>query len=168
MAWRLTQAPGYSFLAALVYSLTSVTQIVAPDGDFQFGKFFDSRRLYVVAVWDDAPHLAALTFLPLVILFLARSIQTRRAVYCAAAALCIALAALASAFGPVMVVLAAVCLLFVLRREEWPGNLLLVAGIGAWGWAIAAPFLSPSLMRAIREVNAARDGRWARLRHSRS
>src|SRR5690349_10159808 len=57
-----------------------------------------------------------------------------------------------------MVAVAAVCLLFVLRRDEWPRNLLLVAGIGAWGWAIAAPFLSPSLMRAIREANAASDG----------
>jgi hypothetical protein len=52
--------------------------------------------------------------------------------YYAATALCIALAALASAFGPVMVVLAAACLLFVLRRENWLGNVLLTAGIGAW------------------------------------
>ena len=37
-------------------------------------------------------------------------------------------------------------------------NLILTAGIGAWGWAIAAPFLSPSLMRAIRAASAASDG----------
>jgi hypothetical protein len=158
MAWRLTRAPGYSFLAALVYSLTSVTQLLAPDGEFAFGKLLEARRLYVVAVWDDTPHLAALAFLPLVILFLARSIETRRRSYCAAAALCVALAALASAFGPVMVVLAATCLLFVQRREDWPGSALLTARIGAWGWAIAAPFLSPSLMRAIREASASGDG----------
>jgi hypothetical protein len=74
--------------------------------------------------------------------------------YCAAAAACIGGATLASAFGPVMSVGAAVCLLLVLRREQWRANLLLVAGIGFWGWAIAAPFLSPSLMLAIREANA--------------
>ena len=82
------------------------------------GQILDARRLYVVAVWDDTPHLAALAFLPLAILFLARSLETRRAVYYAGAALCIGLAALASAFGPVMVVLAAACLLFVLRAAR--------------------------------------------------
>ncbi len=158
MAWRLTRAPGYSFLAGLAYSLTSVTQILVPDTDFMWGKVLDARRLYVVAVWDDTPHMAALTFLPLAILFLARSLETRRAVYYAGAALCIGLAALASAFGPVMVALAAACLVFVQPRRDRPGGALLVAGIGAWGWAIAAPFLSPSLMRAIREASAASDG----------
>jgi hypothetical protein len=158
MAWRLTRAPGYSFLAALLYSLTSPTQMLVPDGGFMFGKILDARRLYVVSVWDDTPHLTALAFLPLVILFLARSIETRRPVYYAGAAASIGLAALASAFGPVMVVLAAACLLFVLRRQDWSRNLMLTAGIGAWGWAIAAPFLSPSLMRAIRAASAASDG----------
>jgi hypothetical protein len=158
MAWRLTRAPGYSFLAAMLYSLTSVTQILVPDADFMLGSVMDARRLYVVSVWDDTPHVAALAFLPLVILFLARSIETRQLTYYAAAALCIGLAAMASAFGPVMVVLAAACLLFVLRRQDWFGNLLLIAGIGAWGWAIAAPFLSPSLMRAIRAASASSDG----------
>src|SRR5437588_9304390 len=36
MAWRFTRAPGYSFCAALFYSLTSPTQILSPDGDFAF------------------------------------------------------------------------------------------------------------------------------------
>jgi hypothetical protein len=158
MAWRLTRAVGYSFLAALMYSLTSITQVLAPDAEFAFGKFWEARRLFVVAVWDDTPHLAALTFLPLFILFLARSIEMRRPVYYAAAALSVGAAALASAFGPVMVVMASLCLLFVLRRDRWFANVLLTIGIGAWGWAIAAPFQSPSLMRAIRESSAASEG----------
>jgi hypothetical protein len=74
MAWRLTGAPGYSFLAALLYSLTSVSQFLAPDGAFAWKNFWDHRRLFIVAVWDDTPHLAALTCLPLVIFFLVRSI----------------------------------------------------------------------------------------------
>jgi hypothetical protein len=159
-AWRLTRAPGFSFAASLAYSLTAVTQLLLPDGSFALKNFWESRRLFVMAVWDDTPHVAALTLLPLVILFLARSIQTRRPVYYAAAAASIGGAALASAFGPVMVVLAAVSLLFVLDREHWFRNLLLTAGIGAWGWAIAAPFVSPSLLSAIREANAVQEGGW--------
>jgi hypothetical protein len=159
-AWRLTRAPGGSFVAALVYSLAAPTQFLLPDNAFALKNLWDSRRLFVMTVWDDTPHVAALTLLPLVVLFLARSIQTRRPPYYAAAAACIGASTLASAFGPVMVVLAAVCLLFVLRRENWFANLLLTAGIGIWGWAIAAPFVSPSLMSAIREANAAQEGGW--------
>jgi hypothetical protein len=160
-AWRLSRSPGVSFTAALAYSVTSVTQIVVPDSDFSLNNFWDSRRLFVTAVWDDTPHVAALTLLPLVILFLARSIQTRRPIYYAATAACIAGCALASAFGPVMVVMAALCLLFVLRREHWFENLLLTVALGVWGWAIAAPFLSPSLISAIREANAASKEGWS-------
>ncbi len=159
-AWRLTRAPGASFTAALVYSLTSVTHILVPDGDFAWKNFWDSRRLFGTVVWDDTPHVAALTLLPLAILFLARSIQTRRPIYYAATAACIGGAALSSAFGPVMVVVAAVCLLCCLQTENWKRNLLLTVCLGAWGWAIAAPFLSPSLMSAIREANAATDEGW--------
>jgi hypothetical protein len=160
-AWRLTRAPGTSFAAALGYSLTSITQLLLPDGGFALKNFWDSRRLFVMTVWDDTPHVAALMLLPLVILFLARSLETRRPIYFAAAAASIGGAALASAFGPVMVVLAAICLLLVVRREDWPVNLLLTAMIGFWGWAIAAPFLSPSLMSAIREANATQEDGWS-------
>jgi hypothetical protein len=157
-AWRLTRAPGASFAAALTYSLTSVSQLVVPDAGFTIKNFWGCRRLFMTVVWDDTPHAAALTLLPLAILFLARSIEKRRPIYYAATAACMAGCGLASAFGPVMVAMAAVCLLSVLRREHWRGDLLLTIGLGAWGWAIAAPFLSPSLLAAIREANAAGSG----------
>jgi len=158
MAWRLTRAPGRAFAAALAYSLTSVTQVLAPDAELSLRNFWDARRLYVVSVWDDTPHVAALAFLPLAILFLARSIETRRPVYYDAAAFSIGCAALSSAFGPVMMAMAAGCLLCSLQPENWRRNLLLTAGIGAWGWALAAPFLSPSLMSAIRQASWSGDG----------
>jgi hypothetical protein len=153
-AWRLTRAPGPSFAASLAYSLTSISQLVVPDAGYSWNNFRTPRRLFMMAVWDDTPHAAALVLLPLAILFLARSVETRRPAYYAAAAACIAGCGLSSAFGPVMVAMAAVCLLSVLRLERWRGNLLLTVGLGAWGWAIAAPFLSPSLLGAIREASA--------------
>jgi hypothetical protein len=157
MAWRLTGAAGYSFFAALAYSITSPTQILAPDGEFAFFKLGDARRLFLLSTWDDTPHYAAVALLPLVILFLARSIETRKPGYYAAASFCVGLAALASVFGPVMVVMAAACLLFVLRREDYLKNMALTVGIGAYGWAISAFFLSPTLLRAIHESSANSD-----------
>jgi hypothetical protein len=154
VAWRLTRTVLYSFIAALVYSLTAITQILVPDGDFGLTKIWDARRLLLMIAWDETPHLAAVTLLPLVILFLARSLETRRKVYYAAAVLSMAAMALASAFGPVAIAMAAVCLLAVFGREQLPGNAVLTATLGAWAWAIAAPFLSPSLILAIRQASA--------------
>jgi hypothetical protein len=34
MCWRLTRAPAYALAAALVYSLTAPTQLLAPDAEF--------------------------------------------------------------------------------------------------------------------------------------
>ncbi len=154
MAWRLTRAVWTSFIAALVYSLVAITQIIVPDSEFGLTKIWDARRLFLVSAWDETPHFAAVTLLPLTILFLARSIQTRRRIYYAAAALSIGAQALASAFGPVMIVMAAVCLLLSFRRQQWAGNAVLIAALGVWGWAVAGPYLSPSLINAIRKASA--------------
>jgi len=153
-AWRLTRAVLYSFIASLVYSLIAITQIIVPDTEFGLTKVWDARRLLLVMLWDETPHLAAVALLPLLILFLARSIETHRKGYYAATALTIGAMTLASAFGPVMAVMAAICLLAALGREHWRENTFLTILLGAWGWAIAAPFLSPSLMIAIRAANA--------------
>lgn len=155
MAWRLTRRVAASFAAALVYSLTSITQILVPDSDFGLARFWEPRRLFQVTNWDEAPHLAALALLPLVILFLARSIETRRKMYYAAAALAIAASVLASAFGAVAIVMTAGCLLIALGREHWARNTAIALLLGLWGWAIAAPFSSPTLMIAIRRASAA-------------
>src|SRR5262249_49109679 len=113
MAWLWTRLPGYSFAAAMFYSLTAPTQLLVPDAGFSLTKFWEARRLFVIGIWDEAPHLAALAFLPLAILFLSLAIRTRRFAYSVAAAVSISLAALASVFGPIEVTIAAICLLFV-------------------------------------------------------
>ena len=69
----------------------SPTQLVVPDEAFAWGRIGEARRLYLTAVWDEAPHLAALTFLPLVILFLTLALETRKRRYwiAAGAAMCL-------------------------------------------------------------------------------
>ena len=156
MAWLLTRAPGYSFLAGLFYSLTAPTQLVIPDGPFSFQGFWSASRLMTAAVWDETPHLAALALLPVMILLLVVSLERRRPVYYAATALTVALMTLASDFGPVMFLMAALCLLVVLPRADVRRHIAITVGIGAAGYAVASPFLSPSLIAAIRQ--AAEDG----------
>ncbi len=149
MVWLLTRLPGYSFAMALLYSFTAPTQILVPDAQFAWAKFWDARRLYVLAVWDETPHMTALVLLPLAILFLSLAIRTRRFVYCAASVAAISVASLASDFGPITVAMAAFCLLFVLHRERWKVNLFLIACIGALAWAICAPYYSPAILHAV-------------------
>jgi len=151
MAWLLMRAPGYAFLAGLLYSLTSTTQILAPDGPFAWRAFWDARRIYLTAVWDDTPHLAAVALVPLIIVLLARSIQRRRLIYYVLAAFTIALASWCSAFGPTDTALATICLLFTLKRERLASNIVLIAGIGLFAWALTAPFLSPATIQAVRD-----------------
>lgn len=157
MSWQLTHRPAPSFLAALVYSLTSATQLVLPDGAFHLTDIWQARRLYLAAVWDETPHMAAVSLLPLAILFLARSLERRRKLWYAAAAATIALMTLASAFGPVIATLAAACLLFVYRPQAWKRNLPLVAAIGAYAYLMAIAWVPPSVLRAIHESTIAGD-----------
>ena len=160
LAWWITRAPGWSFLAALFYSLTSPSQIIVPDAEFSFRHFWDARRLFIVADWDDTPHLAALALLPLAILFLALSIQRRRAPYYAILVLLIAVMALASDFGPVEVTIGAICLIAVFPRKNYGRNAVLVISIGVIAYAIIAPFLPPSLLRAIHRASVNAEGGW--------
>jgi len=154
MAWQLTRAPLSAFLAGLFYSLCSPTQLIVPDAAFSWATLRDPRRLYIVTIWDDTPHLVALALLPLVILLLWKTLETRRVRYFIPAVIFIALMALASTFGPIDVVVAAFSMLFVFPRSEWRRNVAAVAGFGILGYALCAPFLPPSLFRAISAASA--------------
>jgi hypothetical protein len=158
MAWLLTRAPGAGFLAALFYSLTAPTQLVVPDQPFSLQHFWDARRLYLLTAWDDTPHAVALALLPLVILFLSFSIRKRRIRYYIPTVISIALMAAASQFGVVDVILAVVCLLFVLRRRDYRRNIALTVALGAFAYALVAPFLPPSLWSAISAASATKPG----------
>ena len=155
MAWGLTRKPGASFFAALFYSLTTPTQLIVPDGTLHLTDFWQARRLFLASVWDETPHMSAVALLPLAILFLALSIESRRRIWYAAAALTIALMTAASAFGPVIAAMAAACLILVPRREERMRPFLLVAGIGAYAYLAAMAWVPPSVLRAIHESSAA-------------
>lgn len=149
-AWRLTRQPGYSFAAALFYSLVSPTQILAPDSAFHWTDFWEPRRLFVVNFWDDTPHLLGLAFLPLTILFLARAIETGHRRYYAAAAASIAMSTLASAFGPVAAALAAICLIAAHGRKDFARSAKATLLVGLFAYALSAAFLPPSLIATMQ------------------
>ena len=158
MAWRLSRSPGLSFAAALLYSLTALSQIPVPDGAFAWQHIWDARRLYLMAVWDETPHMVAMTLLPAAVVFLALSIRERRWIYYAGAVASVTGMALSSAFGPIEALMVALCLAYVLDPQRIRRNMLLLGAIGASAYAISALFLPPSLILAMHAASVQSDG----------
>jgi len=150
MAWQMTRAAGYSFWAALAYSLTSPARALIPDPNFNPAFLWTSRRLYTMVVWDDVPHGAAVCLIPLMILFLSLSLERRRPIYYVLTGACMALAVLFSVFGAVAILMSVICLLFVLPGEQLRSNLILVIAIGAVAYLAICAFLPPSLIATVR------------------
>lgn len=161
LLWRVTRRVGMSLFAAMAYSLTAPATLLVPDGQFHLSSFWSARRLFLAVVWDETPHLLAVGFLPLLVLFLARSYQTRKHVWYWAAGMAMALMVLASAFGAVLVVTAATCLLFTVERDRWVSNLRTTCAIGILAYLAISPYVPPSLFLLIRSNAQARaDSAW--------
>jgi hypothetical protein len=130
-AWRLTGKAGWSFVAAIVYSVSAPTELLFPDGSFGWAHLGDARRIYLQMVWDETPHYLALGFLLLGWRWWS-----------------IALAALANPFGVTGAILFGLC--WVLVSGEWKK----VAVAGVLGYLVVCPFYPPSLLPLLR-ANAA-------------
>lgn len=156
-AWFLRSA-GVATAVAFCYTLISPSSLLVPDAQFGFHTLLNDRRAYLMGVWDDTPHIAALVILPVLWIFLIRALQHRRRLDIVLAVALMSLEVVASAFGPVLVTLSGICLCFTLTgREGWLRNLLLCFCMGSAAWLIACPWLSPSLIDAIA-VNAKAHG----------
>jgi uncharacterized membrane protein YozB (DUF420 family) len=150
MAWQLTRRPGWSFIAAMLYSLTALTELVLPDLPFSFIHLQDPRRLYLSWVWDELPHQTGLSFVCLTIFFLSRALQDHRFRSYVLAGLCASLAMLASAFGATGLIIFGACLFVTCETASWKRNILPVMTCGLLAYFAMCPFLPPSLIAAIR------------------
>lgn len=148
--WRLTSAVAWSFIAAIAYSLLAPDSFLVPPGDFAFGNLLDLHRYYVVAIWDEGPHIAALALWPVALLSLFRMLETRRWNWLAVGVLVMAAMVYASAFGATLLALTATCVLGALGFE-W-GRMGVVALAGALTYLAACAALLPLLVSIIREA----------------
>lgn len=149
MCATLTRSAGWSFIAAMLYSLLSPTQWIVPDEAFTWSGILGARRLYLNVAWDELPHLVSLTALPPMLLFMVLALQRRCFGYALASGAFLCIALLANAFGLTMSALAVFCLLLALGREQWLRNSVWAASIGLGAYLVACPFLPPSLFPAI-------------------
>jgi hypothetical protein len=150
MARQLTRRAGWSFVAAVVYSLSSASALLLPDASYSLAQIGDPRRLFISFVWDEIPHQLGLAMVCLAVLFLARALQDRRFSSYVCAGLFISLALLASAFGATGLLLLGGCLLATCETATWKHNFVRVFLCGVFGYLAMCPFLPPSLIQVIR------------------
>ncbi len=156
--WRLTGVLGWSFAAAVSYMLLAPDSFLAPKFGFSFENLLDPHRYYVVAIWDEGPHMAALALWPLAVLSLFRMLETRRWTWLATGVLVMAAMVYASAFGATLLALTAICVLGAIGFT--PGNMAVVAVAGALTYLTASTALPPSYVKVIREASNFHNHGW--------
>ena len=124
------------------------------------GTFGTRAACYSPRPGDEAPHLTALALLPLVIFLLTLAFRRRRFAHCAVLVVLIVVMTLATDFAPIEIMMAALCLIAVFPRRDFGRNAITVFCIGVPAYIIVSPFLSPSLIHAIRQASAASEGGW--------
>ena len=164
-SWRLFRAPGYSFVAALAYSLLSPVQIIAPDPGLHAAAAFGDRRMYLAFDWDDLPHLTSLALFPIAVLLLARALERRRWLDTCLAGLPMAAMMLANMFGLTLVALATITVPLALERRFRPALFFRAAAIASAAYLAVCPWLPPSLLLTVRRT-AVLDGEADTLLHT--
>ena len=100
MAVRLGAPRGAAFLSALCYGLFSPSALLMADVARDLGGLWYGRRLQVMTVYGEGPHVTAMTLLPVVVLALENALVKRTGRALALAALSIALVFLTNIPAP--------------------------------------------------------------------
>ncbi|HLK62300.1 MAG TPA: hypothetical protein VKU19_02585 [Bryobacteraceae bacterium] len=137
LAARLGVHRGAAFLAALFYSLFSPSTLLMPDIARDVGGFWYSRRLQVLTMYGEGPHVTAMTLLPIAILALQRALEKHSGRALALAAGTIALVFLTNVPGTMALALTVFCWICAqpagMLRRAW--EVAAAASIFAYGLA---------------------------------
>ena len=165
LAWRLSGKRACALVLALGYSVLSPTCLLVPRIAGDSGGIWGERRLQDLTAYGEGPHIASLCLLPLAILLLHLAL-VRRASRPAPAtwrwaftALAVAAIPMCNWLGGVALAMGIAAYLFAGYPEEQPPRsvALRIAGLAAYAYALAAPWIPPSTIALIR-ANAPRVG----------
>ena len=109
MAVRMGSHRAAAFLAALFYSLYSPAALLMPDVARDLGGLWSARRLQVLTVYGEGPHVTAMTIAPLALLALENALRRRSGRALVPAAVAIALVFLTNVPGTGALGLAVFC-----------------------------------------------------------
>ena len=164
MAMRLGASRGAAFLAGLAYSLFSPSALLMPDVARDVGGWFYCRRLQVLTVYGEGPHVTSMALLPLVILALQHALERRTRRSFALAALAIATLFLTNVPGTMATGLAVFCWIAVQPAGRWARGWAVAAGASGLAYAIACYGVPPSsLATIVGNVGPMHTGFWFAL-----
>jgi hypothetical protein len=146
MAWRLSRDLELSVLAAVLYALVSPSAFLVPGIRQELGTLFAPRRLEVLVVYGEGPHVASLTLLPLAIGLFALALEKRRPVYYLAAAIGLAAVALTNWLGTFALAVGLACYLLAFGSRA---KVLVGACVAFYAYILASPWLPPSTILTI-------------------
>jgi hypothetical protein len=143
-AAKITGRKWECFLAALVYSVVSPSALLVPEIAGDIHGMWNGRRLQVLMVYGEGPHIASVAILPLALWLFEIARVKRRPEWDFLAALGLAAVVLTNWLGAFA--LAALMVSYLLTTKAW----LRAGGIGLFSYAIASPWIPPSTLAAVR------------------
>src|ERR1019366_9975558 len=146
MAVRLGARRGAALLAALCYSLFSPSALLMADVARDLGGYWYGRRLQVMTVYGEGPHVTAMALLPVVVLALQNALVKRNGRAMALAALSIALVFLTNIPGSMALGLAVFCWICAQPWDRLRGAWLVAATASVLAYGAACFGVPPSSM----------------------
>ncbi len=153
LAARLSGSRVAGFLTGLVYSLLSPSALLSREVRVDLGGPWLDRRLDVLVVYGEGPHIAAVALLPLAIFALDRAMESRRPGDTLFAAIALAAVAATNWLGALALAAGVFCLLLARTSRvdrRLLGNWLWAALCGGLAYLLASPCIPPSTIHAVR------------------
>jgi hypothetical protein len=146
MAVRLGASRGAALLSALFYSLFSPSLLMMADMAKDAGGIWYSRRLQVMTVYGEGPHVTAMTLMPVVIVALQNALVKRDSRALALAALAIAVVFLTNIPGTMALGLAVFCWICAQSRDRLRAAWTIAAAASVLAYGVACFGVPPSSM----------------------
>jgi len=143
---RLGAPRGAAFLSAIAYSLFSPSALLMAGVARDLGGFWYGRRLQVMTVYGEGPHVTAMTLLPIAVLALENALVKRTGRALALAALSIALVFLTNIPGSMALGVAVFCWICAQPRDRLRAAWGVAAGASALAYGVACLGVPPSSM----------------------
>jgi hypothetical protein len=154
LAWVLSGSRRAAVVAALLYSTASFSAWLIPSVRHDLSSALDPRRLHILVVYGEGPHVMSMTLIPVAIVLLHFALTKRKPVWVVLAALGLASVVLTNWLGGFALAAAGFAYLLAFHRlPAWIAAL----GIGIYAYALASPWIPPSTLQAVK-VNAQRIG----------
>ncbi len=158
MAWIFSRRLWTSFFAALVYSCFSISTFLLPIIRADAGNPWIIRRFQVLTYYGEAPHTVVLALLPFAIICFYMALTRESMHWKILTGIAAAAVSLTNAFGIVALMYSMVSLVLSMKHKVWWKPFLTLAIIGILCLSWISPWLSPTMIHAIRVNTPTVDG----------